>query len=728
LALAPEDSTLQNLGTLQTRRSQPAAPKTMRNPPHQMRLPLLLTLLLAACGGSNSDSPAADLFAGYSTDSLDVPILLAIDDLTPEAVAPSVTGFSVDPALPAGLDLDVDTGVISGIPTELAAAAEYTITATDGTETEDFVLTLSVREPVVSISASRPLIRSVDASGVTIAPGGTAAVATDLGLTLGSDPSTLTQTPNPASLALVDLENVPGSSTSLPSPVHDATADFLTFIAIIDAELSDDPWEFDVLAPYDSLTAATPSFAWDTSVVAIEDDSVTVQYELPAEGLGPLETNSIPTVRLEYERLTNPLLAGADTGRWTVLDGVLYGTIEDFLGNDKLYAYDPAGPALTQVTDTCGSSVNEAPVVLGTFGGSLAISVLNNAVDQHRELFLFDPAGPSLTQIADVLGNASDLPEEVLEVDGSLFFTAATGTGSRGLFRYTPGAPGTVEPISTGSSNLAGDDPQELTRVGDLLFFTANSNGNSERGLFRFNPANSDLDQLTGDFNAGPDNLTEYDGELYVSCETSTGGRKLFRFDELSSRLVQLVDIQGAADLNDGADDFFVNSDDIYFTALRPTTLARKLHRYQPLSVPLRAEQISNVAGSANSDDLSQFTVAGTEVFFVGDTPDGAPKLWSFNDATGEVRQVININDTGISDDPDQLTAFGAKLALVLDTDGLDAEKLFVYDTVSKGIVQALDTNGAGTSDNVQIRAAIGSILYFTADDGLGNIRLYSIE
>lgn len=42
-----------------------------------------------------------------------------------------MVSYSVSPALPAGLTLNTSSGIISGTPTTLAAAANYTITATN---------------------------------------------------------------------------------------------------------------------------------------------------------------------------------------------------------------------------------------------------------------------------------------------------------------------------------------------------------------------------------------------------------------------------------------------------------------------------------------------------------------------------------------------------------------------------------------------------------------------
>jgi hypothetical protein len=55
----------------------------------------------------------------------------AITDNMPTSSGGAVVSYSVSPALPAGLTLNTSTGIISGTPTTLTEASNYTITATN---------------------------------------------------------------------------------------------------------------------------------------------------------------------------------------------------------------------------------------------------------------------------------------------------------------------------------------------------------------------------------------------------------------------------------------------------------------------------------------------------------------------------------------------------------------------------------------------------------------------
>jgi hypothetical protein len=87
----------------------------------------------------------------------------------PSSSGGAVVSYSVSPALPAGLTLNPSTGVISGTPTVLAAAASYTVTATNSGGSTQASLTITVNDalPAALVYSSNPAVYT---KGAAITP------------------------------------------------------------------------------------------------------------------------------------------------------------------------------------------------------------------------------------------------------------------------------------------------------------------------------------------------------------------------------------------------------------------------------------------------------------------------------------------------------------------------------------------------------------------------------
>ena len=92
-----------------------------------MRIPLGIVLTLTAltafvCGcGNNGGGGSGPSALSYSARAAVFTKGVAITPDNPTTSGGAVTGYSVSPALPAGLSLNTSTGVVSGTPTVVAA-------------------------------------------------------------------------------------------------------------------------------------------------------------------------------------------------------------------------------------------------------------------------------------------------------------------------------------------------------------------------------------------------------------------------------------------------------------------------------------------------------------------------------------------------------------------------------------------------------------------------------
>ncbi len=100
----------------------------------------------------------------------------------------SLLGYSITPALPTGLSFDGTTGTITGTPTVVTPAADYTVTATNNIGTSTATVNISVVLPVPTITSFTPT--SVGA-GQTVIITGTGFTGTT-SVTFGGTPAAYT--------------------------------------------------------------------------------------------------------------------------------------------------------------------------------------------------------------------------------------------------------------------------------------------------------------------------------------------------------------------------------------------------------------------------------------------------------------------------------------------------------------------------------------------------------
>jgi ELWxxDGT repeat protein len=178
--------------------------------------------------------------------------------------------------------------------------------------------------------------------------------------------------------------------------------------------------------------------------------------------------------------------------------------------------------------------------------------------------------GTGANMVKDISsGTASSSPQELVNVNGTLFFTATESTGGRELYKSNGLSAGTVRVVDIVSGS-GSSTPLYLTNVNGLLYFTASTAANG-RELWRSDGTTAQLitDIISGTGSSDPQYLTAIGNTVYFSAIGPTQGRELWKASAGGASLV--------ADLNPGGadsspDNLVAIGSGLYFRALNGRT------------------------------------------------------------------------------------------------------------------------------------------------------------
>jgi Putative Ig domain len=102
----------------------------------------------ASCNSSSKDVAPSGLT--YSAEIAVYTVGTAIAPNTPTSSGGNTASYSVAPTLPAGLDLNSSTGIISGTPSAAAVTTNYAVTATNSGGSAKVTLTITVNDTAPS--------------------------------------------------------------------------------------------------------------------------------------------------------------------------------------------------------------------------------------------------------------------------------------------------------------------------------------------------------------------------------------------------------------------------------------------------------------------------------------------------------------------------------------------------------------------------------------------------
>jgi ELWxxDGT repeat protein len=378
----------------------------------------------------------------------------------------------------------------------------------------------------------------------------------------------------------------------------------------------------------------------------------------------------------------------------TNVNGTLFFAANDGVHGEQLWKSDGTTAGTTMVLDI---AANSYPGNLTNVNGTLFFSA--NSYNGN-ELWKSDGTAAGTTMVADIYPGGytgyygytpnSSNPANLINVNGTLFFTADVGPSQPELFKSDGTAAGTVQLTANVNGN-----PHDLTNVNGTLFFTAydtthgaelwKSDGTVAGTTLVKDIAPGGSWVTTGSFYYGyftyyvpnssnPGNLTNVNGTLFFTADNGTHGQELWKSDGTAAGTVMVADIR-------------------------------------PGSSSSYTSDLTNVNGA---------------LFFAASGLPAESELWKSDGTAAGTVMVSAINSNG-SGAPSQLTNVNGMLYFSA-TDGTHGAELWRSDGTAAGTFMVADINPGSASSSPADLTNVDGVLYFAANDGTHGQELWALN
>ncbi len=372
------------------------------------------------------------------------------------------------------------------------------------------------------------------------------------------------------------------------------------------------------------------------------------------------------------------------------------------------------------VTDLNPDSSGSYPTNSYVYGNAVYFSA--STLFTGNELWKFDGTNASLVtnindQVADLGGGVfagyNSNPGEFNIYSNALYFSAFDQRRGDELWRYNGTNASRVSDISPDAddsikTNPNNSWPQELTVLGNELFFSANS-GTSKANyeLWKYN--GSSVSQVAnihpdsgGDFSSYPSGLAIFNGALYFMADDGTHGYELWKASSTTATLL--------ADLNSGnagsssyPQYFTAFNNKLYFSAFT-SSAGYELWRTDGTNTTM----VTDLNPGGNGSYPASLTVFRNALFFQANDGTNGYELWKCDGSV--LTLVSNINLSGDSF-PKNLTLFSNKLCFAAN-DGVHGWELWNYDGTNAVMVTDLNLSGDSFPEHFIV---FSNALYFVA-------------
>ena len=391
--------------------------------------------------------------------------------------------------------------------------------------------------------------------------------------------------------------------------------------------------------------------------------------------------------------------------------------------------YDSTTNGTVLVNDiSVGSGNSSSPEKLVNVNGTLYFTA--NDGTNGCELWKSDGTSSGTAMVKDISvgsGNSSS-PENLVNVNGTLFFTANDGTNGCELWKSDGTSSGTtlVKDISVGSGNSS--SPENLVNVNGTLYFTAND-GSSGWHLWKSDGTTSGTvlvkDAGAAPSGSSPQYLTNVNGMLYFTANNGTNGCELWKSDGTSNGTAMVKDLSAVSSDSSSPENLVNVNGTLFFTA-NTGLYGRELWKSD--GTTSGTAMVQNIDGSTSGSVPLNLTNVNGTLFFTANDGRSGRELWKSDGTSSGTTLVKDISvGSGNSSSPQYLTNVNGTLYFTAN-DGSSGWHLWKSDGTTSGTVLVKDAGAAPSGSSPQYLTNVNGMLFFTANDGTSGRELWKSD